>query len=228
MPIPTLTPDMVLVKTAAVAINPADAKMLDYTAAPGAIHGYDFSGTIVVVGDSSLSLGNRVADFFHGMNILQSGFGVFAEYVGASADILQKIPESLSSEKAATLGVGLKEANADVVNPKGDSQFVLVAGGSTATGTRAIHLLKLAGLRSIATCSPAHFDLAYKFGAEKVFDYHSADCGSDIRTYTKGNLAYALDCVNLADTTELCYKAIGCVGGRYVSTRALSHCDHPN
>jgi hypothetical protein len=31
---------MVMVKTAAVAINAADAKMLDYSAAPGAIHGY--------------------------------------------------------------------------------------------------------------------------------------------------------------------------------------------
>lgn len=35
VPIPTLTSDMALVKTAAVAINPADAKMLDYSAAPG-------------------------------------------------------------------------------------------------------------------------------------------------------------------------------------------------
>ncbi|KAJ5740976.1 hypothetical protein N7493_000848 [Penicillium malachiteum] len=239
VPIPTLTSDMVLVKTAAVAINPADAKMLDYSAAPGAIHGYDFSGTIVAVGDSSLSLavGDRVAGFVHGMNILQPGVGAFAEYVGASADILLKIPDSLSFEKAATLGVGvgtaalglfhelrvpaslqqLKEANADVDTLKGDSEFVLVAGGSTATGTRAIQLLKLAGLRPIATCSPAHFDLAYKFGAEKVFDYHSADCGSDIRTYTRGNLAYALDCVSQADTTELCYQAIGRAGGRYVS-----------
>ncbi|KAJ5922015.1 hypothetical protein N7516_009718 [Penicillium verrucosum] len=49
VPIPTLTPDMTLVKTAAVAINPADAKMLDYSAAPGAIHGYDFAGTVVAL-----------------------------------------------------------------------------------------------------------------------------------------------------------------------------------
>lgn len=74
-----------------------------------------------------------------------------------------------------------------------------------------------AGLRPIATCSPAHFDLTLKFGADKVFDYHSADCASDVRAYTKGQLAYALDCVSLADTTELCYKAIGRAGGRYVS-----------
>lgn len=39
-PVPGIAADMVMVKTAAVAINAADAKMLDYSAAPGAIHGY--------------------------------------------------------------------------------------------------------------------------------------------------------------------------------------------
>lgn len=70
-----------------------------------------------------------------------------------------------------------------------------------------------AGLRPIATCSPANFDLALKFGADKVFDYHDPACAADIRAYTSGQLAYALDCVSLADTTTLCYKAIGRAGG---------------
>lgn len=39
-PVPSLAPDMAMVKTEAVAINPVDAKMLDYSAAAGAIHGY--------------------------------------------------------------------------------------------------------------------------------------------------------------------------------------------
>ena len=34
---PTLRPDMAIVRTAAVAINPSDAKMLDYSATAGAI-----------------------------------------------------------------------------------------------------------------------------------------------------------------------------------------------
>ena len=46
MAMPTLAPDTVLVKTAAVAINPSDAKFLDYSPAPGAVHGTDFSGTV--------------------------------------------------------------------------------------------------------------------------------------------------------------------------------------
>lgn len=56
-----------------------------------------------------------------------------------------------------------------------------------------------------------------KFGAEKVFDYKSPTCAADIRAYTNNELAYALDCVTQADTTQLCYAALGRAGGRYVS-----------
>lgn len=64
--IPELESDMVLVKTAAVAINPADAKTLDFSAVPGAVHGYDFAGTIVALGNDALAkgklqIGDRVA-----------------------------------------------------------------------------------------------------------------------------------------------------------------------
>ncbi len=59
--------------------------------------------------------------------------------------------------------------------------------------------------------------MARRFGAEQVFDYHSPACAADIRAYTGGELCYALDCVSLADTTQLCYASIGRAGGRYVS-----------
>lgn len=74
-PMPALAPDMAIVKTAAVAINPVDATMLDYSAEPGVIHGYDFAGTIVALGAYALALGHlavgdRVDGMVHGMNKL--------------------------------------------------------------------------------------------------------------------------------------------------------------
>lgn len=169
VPMPALGPDMVIVKTAAVAINPADAKMLDYSAAVGAIHGYDFAGTVVALGADALAaghlaVGDRVAGLVHGMNKLRPDVGAFAEYVGAYADLLLKIPDHMSFEEAASLGTGvataalglfhelrvpasLEQLSAHMddapaaVNEGRD--FVLVAGGSTATGTRALQLLKL-------------------------------------------------------------------------------------
>lgn len=40
---------------------------------------------------------------------------------------------------------------------------------------------------------------------------------AEIRAYTRNTLAYAFDCVAMADTTQLCYGAIGRAGGRYVT-----------
>ena len=53
-----------------------------------------------------------------------------------------------------------------------------------------------------------------------MFDYRSPTCAADIRAYTRNTLAYALDCVSQADTTQLCYAALGHAGGRYVSLEA--------
>ncbi|KAL9598444.1 MAG: hypothetical protein Q9219_004480 [cf. Caloplaca sp. 3 TL-2023] len=241
VPITLPGPGRVLVRTGAVALNPADAKMLDYSPAPGAVHGCDFAGTVVALGKDvkNVSVGDRVAGPAHGMNQLQPDVGAFAQYVGTYADLLLKIPDRMSFEEAATLGTGVATAAlslfqemrvpaslAQLREPRSKTQnevvvegreFVLVAGGSTASGTRAIQLLRLAGLRPIATASPANFDLVLRFGAEKVFDYRSPTCATDIRAYTSGELAYALDCISQADTTQLCYAAIGRAGGRYVS-----------
>ncbi|KAI0518348.1 GroES-like protein [Xylaria bambusicola] len=238
LPIPPLAADTVLVKVAAVAINPSDAKFLDYSPAPGAVHGTDYAGTIVALGSDpsvlhGLMVGDRVAGMVHGMNKLIPEIGAFGEYIVATAHTLLKIPDSMRFEDAATLGLAtgtaafglfsmlrvpatLEQLANGGVNAKG-SDFVLVAGGSTATGARAIQLLKAAGLRPIATASPSKFGLVRGFGAEKVFDYHSETCGAGIREYTGNELAYAFDCVAEAETTELCYQSLGRAGGRYVT-----------
>lgn len=169
-PVPSLEADMVLVKTTAVAINPVDAKMLDYSPAAGAILGHDFAGTVVALGSDAsaagrLKVGDRVAGFVHGMNKLRPDVGAFAEYVGATAELVLKLPDTMTFEEAAGLGLGvataalalfgelkvpasleqLGKAEAPPVShdQEDKGKFVLVAGGSTATGTRAIQLLKL-------------------------------------------------------------------------------------
>ncbi|KAK4199540.1 chaperonin 10-like protein [Triangularia verruculosa] len=232
--VPALDADMAIVRTAAVAINPADSKMLDYSAAEGAIHGYDFAGTIVALGADApahLSVGDRVAGMVHGMNKLRPDVGAFGTYVGASADLLLKLPDDMSFEEGASLGTGVATATLSLFDRLGvpatlgdlqrgepkQGDFVLVAGGSTASGTRAIQLLKHAGLRPIASCSPSNFALVERFGAEKAFDYRSPTAAQEIKEYTGNELAYALDCVTQADTTKLCYESIGRAGGRYVS-----------
>ncbi|KAI1341804.1 cytochrome P450 [Xylariaceae sp. FL0016] len=234
VPVPSLGPNTAIIRVAAVAINPVDAKILDLSPAVGAVHGYDFAGTILAVGvdvPTHLKIGDRVAGSVHGNNALERGTGAFSEFVAADADLLLKMPDDMSFEDGATIGIGLGTALLCIFRelelagplypreavPDSRAEFVLVAGGATATGTRTIQLLKLLGFRVLATSSPSSADLALRFGAEKVFDYHNGACAADIRSYTRNTLAYAIDCVSLAETTQLCYGAIGRAGGRYVS-----------
>ncbi|KAM0794931.1 chaperonin 10-like protein [Usnea florida] len=238
-PVPALAHDMVMVKTVAVAINPVDVKALDYSPAAGSIMGFDFAGTVVALGtdvaaQGRLAVGDRVAGVVYGMDKLQPDVGAFAQYVGALADLTLKLPDDMKFENAAALGLAVATATYGLFKElelpssldqlaagSGEQQqpgaYVLVAGGSTATGTRAIQLLKTAGFRPIATSSPSNFPLVTRFGAEKVFDYHSPTCAADIRRYTRNQLSHALDCVTEAETTQLCYSALGRAGGRYVA-----------
>ncbi|RLL96037.1 hypothetical protein CFD26_105477 [Aspergillus turcosus] len=233
-PIPSVAPDMVLVKTAAIALNPTDHKMVASFPTPGAISGCDFAGTVVAVGSAvtkALAVGDRVFGGVHGANPLEPTIGAFAEYVGATADILAKMPDGLSFEDAAAIGgagpstmaLALRDSLGLSVEGPGDSEeFVLVYGGSTATGTMALQFLKLAGYRAIATCSPRNADLVRSYGAEAVFDYRSETCATDIREYTKNTLRYVLDCITEPATVELCLKSIGRAGGKYCALEAFS------
>ncbi|KAK1714905.1 hypothetical protein BDP67DRAFT_618078 [Colletotrichum lupini] len=95
--------------------------------------------------------------------------------------------------------------------------YVLIYGASTATVTIAMQMLKLSGLDPIAICSPKNFDLAKRNQAVEVFDRNDKELAKKIKTYTKGNLKYALDCITTVESTAFCYAAIGRGGGKYVS-----------
>ncbi|MCJ1406593.1 hypothetical protein MMC19_000659 [Ptychographa xylographoides] len=236
---PRIEPDMVLVKNAAVALNPADAKMVDFSSTTGAIAGYDFAGTVIAIGSAvtkPLGIGDRVCGNVHGMNSMNPEVGAFAQYIGATGDILLKIPDSMSFETAASFGTGVATAGLALfqsmripISPDNAAEkpfWVLVYGGSTATGTIAIQLLKLSGLRPLTTCSPKNFALVKSYGAEEAFDYKSPTCATDIRAYTKNTLSYALDCITEANTMQICYAAIGRAGGRYTGLEPYPELQH--
>lgn len=156
--VPTINEDMLLVKTVAVAINPSDAKMVDYSCTVNAISGYDFSGIVALVGSSPslqsrFQIGDRVCGGVHGMNALGPENGAFAQYVRADPGLTLRMPESMSFKDAATLGTALSTTGLTLFKSLGISDrpdkpaqkpyFVLVYGGSSATGTMAIQLLRL-------------------------------------------------------------------------------------
>ncbi|KAI8950365.1 GroES-like protein [Xylaria longipes] len=228
-------PGNVLVKVAAVALNPVDVKMCDFLPCAGARCGSDYAGTVVAVGSDvardRLRVGDRVCGFTFGQNPDERDAGAFAEYVETDAGLAIRVPDHLSFEDAATLGVGIVTAGLALFMPDGDSlelptpaapspvnnRHILVCGGATASGSLAIQLIRLANLTPIATCSPRNFEEILALGAARVFDYNSPTCAKEIRRATVGRLTAALDCVTKTSTTRTCYEAIGPAGGRYVS-----------
>jgi NADPH:quinone reductase-like Zn-dependent oxidoreductase len=87
------------------------------------------------------------------MHSLTPKVGAYTEYVGAFDIGMMKIPNHMSFEQACTLGTGIGTIglalfhNLEVpgypTNPAAEPKTVLVYGGSTASGTLALQLLKL-------------------------------------------------------------------------------------
>ncbi|GIJ91176.1 hypothetical protein Asppvi_010141 [Aspergillus pseudoviridinutans] len=227
---PSLQNDELLVRVISIALNPFDAKSAELSPTVGATLGCDFAGDVVAAGSDTNKLnfriGDRVCGCVFGNNPNRLDNGAFAEYVAVSADLLFRVPENMSYNEAATLGVGLVTVGMSLYHclklpmeaePAGKSPYVLVYGGSTATGTLAIQILTRSGYTPITTCSPHNFNLVKSLGAIAAFDYRSPTCGRQIRDYSSGTLCYALDCITDTRSMSVCYEAIGPSGGRYLS-----------
>ncbi|KAI1661698.1 zinc-binding dehydrogenase [Daldinia decipiens] len=238
--IPSLPSGFALVKTYAVALNPSDHKILHNFPIPGGYIGSDFSGTVVQTADDVntdiLKPGTMVSGAaFNFAPTHRKVNGAFAEYVRAPVDLLLRVSPPSSTHKdtmgpleAATLATAISTCilafwSPDALGLLGTLDApvhhekpipVLVYGGSTATGTIAVQLLRMSGYDPIATCSPRNFDLVRDRGASAVFDYSTPDVAIKIKTHTNGRLKYVLDCISDADSVSICYAAIQRAGGR--------------
>ncbi len=177
--------DEVLVKVAAVSVNPADwhsmrGKPLFSRAALGVwrpkhkILGVDIAGQVEAVGSSITRF--KPGDEVYA-NLLDHGYGGFAEYVSVPADIASLRPANLSFEEAsavpmaAVTGVqGLRHHGA--IQPL---QKVLVNGASGGVGTFAVQIAKSYGPEVTGVTSTRNLDLVRSLGADHVVDYTTTD-----------------------------------------------------
>ncbi|KAI1453314.1 putative alcohol dehydrogenase [Annulohypoxylon moriforme] len=231
-PVPELKADSILVKVKAVALNPVDTKLVGDFITPGCIFGFDLAGTVVAIGSDvkkDLKVGDRVCGCASGMNKEKPLAGAFAEYVTLPGDLTLKVPENMSFEDAASMGTAIASASMvlfwslgmplSVLDSNSEEPLptVLVYGGSTSTGTMMLQLLKICGFPTITTCSPHNFKLVKSYGADKVYDYKSANCAAQIRADTKNILEYAIDCFAEDSSMKFCYAALGRAGGHYTA-----------
>ncbi|RYP05747.1 hypothetical protein DL764_003605 [Monosporascus ibericus] len=149
---PLLKPGTMLCKVAAVALNPADAKLIDEFQSPGCIGGQDFAGHVVSVGEGvkRFKQGDHVFGFTFGPNPDNRASGAFSEYVIPTEDLSCQIPSSMRFEEASKFGLSVSTAGFSLFRSLGlpthasptEDCFVLIAGGATASGIAAIQILK--------------------------------------------------------------------------------------
>jgi NADPH:quinone reductase-like Zn-dependent oxidoreductase len=145
-----------LIQVYTASLNPVDYKLAELPvvgrmAIPKpATPGLDFAGKVVQVGSSC---NVKVGQMVFGKLEPKQQFGTLGEYIIGSKAGTVPIPDGVSVEHAATLGVcGLVTYQCLAPNVKAGDR-VFVNGGSGGTGTFAVQIAKALGCYVTTTCS---------------------------------------------------------------------------
>ncbi len=198
LPTPTPGPAQVLVRVAAVAVNPVDTFVRSGAFRTAMsfpfVVGRDLVGTVAAVGAESagFALGERVWCNSMGHDGRQ---GAAAEYVAVPAERLYRLPEGVDAEPAAAVLQPLATAYLalQVHARLRAGECVFIAGGAGHVGGAAIVLAVRSGACVIASAGSA--DLAYcrALGAAHAFDYRSDDLAQQLRAAAPGGIDVHVD-----------------------------------
>lgn len=241
-PYPTPGPQQIIVRNAAVAINPVDW-IIQISRAPvypwikqGAVLGYDLAGEVVEVGGrvARFAIGDRVLGLALGAekNHNTPSEGAFQLYTAVSENVASPIPDDLSFTQAAVLPLGLSTAACGLFQakqmgltfpnaaPVPAGETLLVWGGSTSVGANAIQLAVAAGYDVITTCSLHNDGLVRSLGASQSLDYHSPAIVTELTDLLRGR--QVVGAISLGTGSALpCLEVLRrCDGKRFLSQAA--------
>jgi NADPH:quinone reductase-like Zn-dependent oxidoreductase len=177
--------DEVLVRVRAISVNPADwhsmrGKPLFSRATLGLLRpkykilGVDVAGQVEAVGSGVV--GFEPGDEVYA-NLLDHGYGGFAEYVSVPVGVMSLKPANLSFEEAAAVPMAGVTA-LDGLRHHGEiqpEQNVLINGASGGVGTFAVQIAKSYGPEVTGVTSTRNLDLVSSLGADHVVDYTTTD-----------------------------------------------------
>jgi NADPH:quinone reductase-like Zn-dependent oxidoreductase len=175
---PAPRPGDVLIKVAALSINPVDIKtrkggsLFEKLKADGPpILGWDVSGRVEAIGSEVTRF--AVGDDVFGMINFPGAGKAYAEYVAAPETHLAKKPAAIShQEAAATTLAALTAWQVLVQQAKLQSgQRVLIHAAAGGVGHFAIQIAKHLGAYVIGTASAANADFIKSLGADEAIDY---------------------------------------------------------
>jgi NADPH:quinone reductase-like Zn-dependent oxidoreductase len=190
---PTPEPGESLVKVRGASVNPADwhsvrAKpafsrlTLGLLRPKHKILGVDIAGQVEAVGSgvTRFKPGDEVY-----ANLLDHGYGAFAEYVSVPVEAMASKPVNLPFEDAAAVPMAGVTA-LQGLRHHGEiraRQTVLVNGASGGVGSFAVQIAKSYGAQVTGVTSTRNIDLVRSLGADHVVDYTTTDFTSNGRRY---------------------------------------------
>ena len=187
LPTPDPAPGEVLVRLTRSGVNPSDVKAragsrpgVTRPPFPLIVPHSDGAGVIEAVGEGVS--GNRIGErvwIWNGQ--WQRPFGTAAEMMALPSVQAVTLPEGVSDDTGATLGIpGLTAAHCVLGGDPVAGRRVLVSGGAGAVGHTAVQLAAWAGAEVIATCSARDAERVRTAGAAHVFDYRDPDLAAKI------------------------------------------------
>ena len=194
LPTPDTAAGEVLVRLRASGVNPSDVKMragsrpgITKPPFPKIIPHSDGAGVIEAVGlgvDAS-RIGERVW-VWNGQ--WRRAFGTAAECIALPSEQAVRLPDGVSFEEGAVLGIpGLTAVHAVLGGGSVDGKTVLVSGGAGTVGFVAVQVAKASGARVLATARGAEgLAAARSAGAEQAFDYSDENLAEQILEATNG------------------------------------------
>ncbi|KAF8608437.1 putative alcohol dehydrogenase [Ceratobasidium sp. AG-I] len=216
---PTPKGKEVLVKVTATAINPVDWKIAEYGIYIDefpAVLGTDGAGIVEALGPEVTHLKKGDKIFFQGL-FKPADWGTFQQYTLVDSEIVSKIPDNISDNKASTVPLGsmtsvtglFQKTGIDFPEngPTATGRPVLILGGSSSVGQYAIQLARIAGFSPIVTTASAqHTEFLKSLGATHVFDRDVSV--KTIQDAFPTPVALAFDTIGAASTQLLAFEAL--------------------
>jgi NADPH2:quinone reductase len=182
----------VLVRVAAVAVNPIDlyirSGMVAVPLPKPFVIGCDLAGTVEALGPGAKRF--RVGDRVWGSNQgLLGRQGTFAEYAAVHEDWLYPTPAGVSDTDAAAASLVGITAHLGLFRCARlqAGEWVFVNGGTGGVGSMVVQMTKAVGARVITTVGSAEkAELCRKWGADRVANYKTDDVPAAVRESTGG------------------------------------------